>query len=200
MRPRTVVNVTATRRATRGALLSVLAGVLVFGLATQPALAQQGGGPGGGDPSQAMREVPESCQVPSELTNVTGSFGATQSELTLPSLGGGLSFTRSYNSPDARTDGPLGAGWSHGYESRTQALAGSAGAINLIRPSGRHTTFTGKQADGSYQSPRGVTDSLQEMADGGRVMREKDGTQWKFSPGGKLQSPTDSNGQATTQV
>ena len=145
-----------------------------------------------------MRDVPESCQVPNQLTNVTGSFGATQSELTLPTLGGGLSFTRSYNSPDARTDGPLGSGWSHGYEARTQQLSGSPGAVNLIRPSGRHTTFTGKQPDGSYQSPRGVTDTLQEMADGGRVMREKDGTQWRFSPGGKLQSRTDSNGQAVT--
>ncbi len=82
-----------------------------------------------------MREVPESCQVSNEVTNVTGSLGASQSELTLPMLGGGLSSTRSYNSPDARLDGPLGCGWSHGYESRTQALPGTAGAVNLIRPS-----------------------------------------------------------------
>lgn len=161
------------------------------------ALAQQGD-PGGGAQPQAMRDVPDSCQVSDQLTNVTGSFGQTQSELTLPGLGGGLSFTRSYNSPDTRTDGPLGAGWSHGYETRTQALPGTPGAVSLIRPSGRFTTFTGRQADGSYQSPRGVSDTLQEFADGGRVMREKDGTEWKFSPGGKLLSRTDSNGQAVS--
>jgi hypothetical protein len=94
-----------------------------------------------------MREVPDSCQVPDQLTNVTGSFGQTQSELTLPGLGGGLSFERTYNSPDTRTDGPLGAGWSHGYETRVQALPGTTGAVNLIRPTGRFTTFSNKQAD-----------------------------------------------------
>jgi len=179
--------------------VALVVAVVALGVSVcSPALAQQADPGSGGDMSQSLRDVPDSCQVPDQLTNATGSFGPTQSELTLPGLGGGLSFTRSYNSPDKRTDGPLGSGWSHGYESRIQSMPGTPGAVNLIRPNGRYSTFTDRQADGSFQSPRGTTDTLRELSGGGDMLREKDGTEWKFSAGGKLMSRTDSNGQAIT--
>lgn len=181
----------------RPLLAAALAVSLVAGLvAPLPSRAQEpgsGGGGGGGGGADPMREVPNACQVPDQLTNITGSFGQTMSELTLPGLGGGLSFTRSYNSPDTRTDGPLGPGWSHAYDTRLKP--GAAGASQLVRPSGRNTSFA-PQADGSFQSPRGTFDVLTKAQDG-HTLKEKDGTEWKFDAEGRLQSRTDSNGQAT---
>ncbi|MEI7900625.1 MAG: chitobiase/beta-hexosaminidase C-terminal domain-containing protein, partial [bacterium] len=92
------------------------------------------------------------------------------------------------------TVGPLGRGWSHGFEYN---LTHPTNDVIAIRTPGGSRRFT-RGSDGVWYGGAGEYASLSSSADGSAVLREKDGTAWQFNAGGQLASVDEPNSNRIT--
>lgn len=98
-----------------------------------------------------------------------------------------LEITRGYNSLDYY-HGPFGYGWNFNYNIKLNfyQLDGKD-YVEVLNYDGRRDLFT-KNADGTYQSPLGIFDSLTEAKDGSFIWETKDKVKYYFSDFGRLTS------------
>lgn len=128
------------------------------------------------------------------VNTATGNYVYDRDDLKLPGKGMPFVFTRSYNSQDA-TDGPLGFGWSHGYNA---SLSVDIAGIVMLRWGDGKTETYAPNGSGGYTPQYGVFDTLTAGSGGAYSLRKKDQTVYQFDAGGKLSSITDKNGNTIT--
>ncbi len=95
----------------------------------------------------------------------TGQFGLTREDLSVPGIGPVLEFRRNYSTAGVRSSGPMGAGWSHNYQSRI--VADPCGTLTLIGGEGSGMRFDSPVTQG------GVTTFTPQVGFHGSVSRSE---------------------------
>ena len=148
---------------------------------------------GGGSPSASP---PSSCQNIGHPVNcATGEMWHRVLDLSVPGRGLGLWLVRTYSSTLAGQDGPLGFGWTHGYN-MSLTVAGD-GSVTVHEEGGSAIGFAPNGA-GGYSSATWVFATLARNADGTYTLRRKNQTSFVFTSSGKLVQEQDRNGHPTT--
>ena len=125
----------------------------------------------------------------------TGNFFYDRQDLNLPGRGMSLNFKRSYNSLDAKSDGPLGHGWTHNYNA--SLLFDSPTTTTVIYGDGAQVKFG--TADGVNFAPSiGVTEKLVKNPNGSYKLIFADQSIYNFNAEGRLVSQADKYGNMTT--
>jgi RHS repeat-associated protein len=138
--------------------------------------------------------LPTSCNRGNPVNCMTGEFWHTFNDLAVPGRGVALSFSRTYSSFSSAQSGPLGYGWTHGYNIYLTTDAPS-GNITVHQGNGSTVTF-GLTALG-YQGPARVLATLIKNADGTLTLTQRDQRQLVFSGAGQLLREVDRNGYST---
>lgn len=148
---------------------------------------------GGGSPSASP---PSSCQQRGHPVNcATGEMWHRVLDLSVPGRGVGLWLVRTYSTMLAGRDGPLGFGWTHGYN-MSLTIAGD-GSVTVHEEGGSAIGFAPNGA-GGYSSPTWVFATLVRNSDGTYTLRRKNQTSFVFNASGKLVQEQDRNGHPTT--
>ena len=121
-------------------------------------------------------------------------FTNPQKDLGIPARGLPLEFTRMYNSRSTDMT-HVGYGWNHTYHRFLQVLVD--GGVMITKPDGSAVFFQKDPNNGTYTPLYGEKTTLQLLADGTYLHREKDGIAYSFEPQeGHLLYITDPNGNA----
>jgi RHS repeat-associated protein len=127
------------------------------------------------------------------VNTANGNHAYSYTDLSIPTRGLPLSFTRHYNSL-LPTDGRLGWGWRHTWE------------VALVDSNDGNVTVTFGDAhaeqwvwDGAqYVGRTGIFGRLTKNGDGSFDLAQKDHTRYHFAPGGRLEWAEDRNANRTT--
>ena len=124
----------------------------------------------------------------------TGQLSYSHRDLLLTNKGSmPLEFVRAYSSGSSADTG-LGPGWSQtGLASVTEL---ESGAVLVLRQDGRQDLFY-KTAEGTYQAPSGVTDTLAKV-EGTFQLTTLERAVYRFDASGRIASITDNHGLKTT--
>lgn len=90
--------------------------------------------------------------VADPVSTVSGSLMEHVVDVTVGGTGVPMVFSRTYNGGDG-VDGPLGVGWTHGYNASVSEDVGS-GRVVVRDPTGAHLGYS-RLADGSYRPDPG---------------------------------------------
>lgn len=123
----------------------------------------------------------------------TGNYIQEETDLTVPSIGPSLEFTRFYNSTDTY-EGPQGKGWTHNYN--THLTVNSDQSINVAYADGQELLFTYNGS--SYDRPAGCFEILEAGSDNTYVLTFKDQTEYTYNSVGQLTSIMDKNSNTLT--
>ncbi|MDP9238067.1 MAG: DUF6531 domain-containing protein [Chloroflexota bacterium] len=128
----------------------------------------------------------------------TGTASHQHTDVAIPGRGVGLQFTRAYNGGAATTNGRLGFGWTDNYNAHlvVDASNPSMKKVTVFDETGGQDVFL-QNPDGSYASPPGAFETLQEFGNGTFTLTRKDQTKLTFSAAGKLASLGDRNTNST---
>ncbi len=128
---------------------------------------------------------------------LTGNFYETYTDLRVPGLNDGLTFTRTYNSQAAAngTHGPFGYGWLFEF-GESLSLDPSGQSATVTNADGSTVTFT--KLEGAWTAPAWVQATLVLNGEGNYIYTLPDQRAFTFSSSGVLQKITDRNGNATT--
>ncbi len=125
-----------------------------------------------------------------------GNYTETSTDLTIPGRGISLSFSRTYNSLAAGTNGPLGYGWaSNLFMSLSQP--GGNGPVTITQEGGAQVVFDQSGSSYTPAAPR-VIATLTHNGDGTWTLQRLAQNTYVFSATGQLLSETDRNGYSTT--
>ncbi|WSQ50914.1 DNRLRE domain-containing protein [Streptomyces sp. NBC_01218] len=130
-----------------------------------------------------------------EIGTRSGNYVTAATDAALATVGPELSVTRTYNSLDPRSANTFGAGWSTRWDMalREEPLTST---VLITRPDGSQVRF-GRNANGTYASPSGDTQTLSAET-GGWVLRDSSATTYHFVTGGRLASIVDGVGRKQT--
>jgi len=130
------------------------------------------------------------------LEPVDSGTGAHMIDKTLIRLNGArpLDFALSYNSL-MLSEGPLGKGWAHNYETRLEAQAD--GSIKLRWSANRENDFTSTDQINFTSGENACRlDKLVKNVDGSYTLTRKDQSQYFFDASGRLTEERNGTGQA----
>jgi RHS repeat-associated protein len=147
------------------------------------------------NPSAPGRPHP-TCGKP--VSCATGNEATSQTDFAIGGRGVGLDLTRTYNSQAAAagTTGPFGHGWSSSFSDHL-AIEPSEKRATLYQANGSTVPFA--ESGASFVAPTWTQDTLTGSAEAGYTLTYPDQTRYKFAGvGGRLESVTDRNGNATT--
>jgi RHS repeat-associated protein len=136
------------------------------------------------------QSVPNVIYVADPVNTATGNYAYQRSDLSIPTRGLPLDFTRAYNSlaPEA---GSLGYGWRHSWQVTAYETASD---VRITYGDGRQIRFT--PGGGGYVGDASVFATL--VKSGGVFhLTEKNQTVYHFDAQGRLASVEDKNGNAT---
>ncbi|HEU5270575.1 MAG TPA: DUF6531 domain-containing protein [Jatrophihabitans sp.] len=138
-------------------------------------------------------EKPTHCSAGDPIDTLTGNFGHTCQDFSIPGRGPGLDLSRTYNSLLADADGPFGYGWSSSYG---MSLGIDASSVVVHQENGAQATFT---YDGtSWSAPPRVLATLRQNQDGTWTFTRKSREVFTFDSSGQLTAVSDLNGYRTT--
>jgi YD repeat-containing protein len=149
------------------------------------------GGAENPDQPQAECGDPVSC--------ATGNFTETQTDFAIGGRGVGLDLTRTYNSQAAAegTKGAFGYGWSASFSDHLVVEKAAKTAV-LHQADGSTVSFTEGSGE-SFVAPVWTQDTLSGSEASGYTLTLADQVKYKFAKtGGRLESVTDRDGNATT--
>jgi RHS repeat-associated protein len=126
------------------------------------------------------------------VDTATGNFSETYKDLAIPGRGLPLSFTRTYNSGAAATNGPLGFGWTMSYNA---SLTIGSGTVTVNQENAAQVNYT--LANGVYSAPPRAIATLVKNGDGTYTFTRKHTQVLTFSPTGQLTSLADLNSNVT---
>lgn len=155
---------------------------------------------GSGSSCKTSTPAPQ-CGSPINLAS--GNTFITQTDLTLPGLGGGLSLTRTWNSiwpssQSASSVGFFGNNWRSTYEERV--FVGSDGTMKYARSDGSFWSFLLYGSPAAYKviAPAGTPATLTEQGTTSWTIVFQNGEKRVFNyNSGSLISITDRNGNVT---
>jgi RHS repeat-associated protein len=126
----------------------------------------------------------------------SGAFLYSVTDVSIAGRGPTPSFSRSYNSTDAR-DGALGPGWTHSYRARLGEVGDGSGDLLFIRPDGNTDRFT-RNTNESFSPSPATYAKLVRNADLSYTITELSQLRWSFDSIGKLTAITDRHGNTST--
>jgi hypothetical protein len=132
------------------------------------------------------------------VNSATGDLSLSSTDLSVPTFGPSLSFTRTYDASLAQaeeatsTPGPLGYGWTDNYDWAAVANSPSSGDVTIDEGTGASVVFqpvgsngscpvSGEVASTGYCAPPRVEASLAAASGGGYVLTQADGITRQFS-------------------
>jgi YD repeat-containing protein len=141
---------------------------------------------------------------PIDTSNGNMSYQVT--DLSVASLGGNLTFQRSYASVDSNVPRSLGYGWANNFDSRIIAPAATAHPVTLTLQTGNGSLLqffrvVSTTSTGTYAPDLGVTAALTRVVAGNIVtytMVDKLQTTYVFTTSGAMLSKRSSLGYLTT--
>ncbi len=139
------------------------------------------------------------CMYGDPVNCATGNLYETATDLTIPGLNGGLTFSRSYNSQaaaSATSPGPMGYGWAFEF-GETLAVDPNSHAVTITEANGATVTFMPKEG-GGYTAPPWVQAKLVLNGEGAYEYTLPDQRVFTFNGSGELQKVADRNGNTTT--
>jgi YD repeat-containing protein len=152
-----------------------------------------------------------SCAPPVHWVNdpvdtSNGNLSYQVTDLSVASLGGNLTFQRSYASVDSNVSRPLGYGWANNFDSRIIAPAATAHPVTLTLQTGNGSLLqffrvVSTTSTGTYAPDLGVTAALTRVVAGNIVtytLVDKLQTTYVFTTSGALLSKRSSLGYLTT--
>ncbi len=154
---------------------------------------------GGSNPSEACSQR---C-TGDPVNVVTGEFWESLTDLSLPGSGPGVSWGRSYGVSRRSVAGPLGFGWTAGYDMHLEPAPGvsgslgSASQVQVRQENGSVVVFT-RASDGTYRAPARVRATLVAQSDGSFVFVRNARERFTFSSAGLLTAVADGNGTAVS--
>ncbi|MCJ1715117.1 RHS repeat-associated core domain-containing protein [Curtobacterium sp. VKM Ac-2922] len=138
------------------------------------------------------------------VNSATGEFTENETDLTLLGPGPALSLTRSYGSQastsatnTALPNGPLGYGWTDGFNMTISADPTSASIEDVYQENGSVVQFQ-HQSDGSWSAPSRVLASLRSNSDGSWALTRHENQIFTFNASGALTAESDPQGDSTT--
>jgi RHS repeat-associated protein len=152
--------------------------------------AQWGGSENPQEPAQCGEEESVGCQ--------TGNYSQTQTDFSIGGRGVGLDLSRTYNSQAAAAGdkGIFGYGWSSSFSDHLMIEKASKRA-RLVQADGSTMSFSEGSGE-EFSAPAWTQDTLSGTESTGYTLTLPNQTKYKFSGGGRLESVTDRNGNATT--
>jgi YD repeat-containing protein len=160
-----------------------------------------GSAAGQGGASPVVKQT--TCTSGEPVDCATGEFFQNINDLSVPGRGDSLSFSRTYSSLAAATNGPLGPGWTHSYN-MSLGVDATSGVVSVVQENGSTVSAAPCQPgvascpSTGYRFPSFVEASLNHNGDGTYTFAHVDGNQFIFSAGGQLLQEVDRNGYATT--
>lgn len=155
-----------------------------------PSLSEQGGAPNGS-------EKHSTCSTAHPVNCASGAFWHEFTDAAIPGRGVPLEFTRTYSSPNAAEDGPLGYGWTDSYN-MSISIDGETGAATVREEGGSSVTFP-SNGEGGFETPVRVLATLEANGDGTYTFsRYADHIKYVFSASGQLLREEDRNGDVTS--
>jgi RHS repeat-associated protein len=125
-----------------------------------------------------------------------GDLTETATDVAIPGRGVPLAFTRTYDSLNAATNGPLGYGWtSNLFMSLSQP--GGSGPVTITQEGGAQAVFNPNGSAYVPAVPRDIA-TLTHNGDGSWTFTRLAQNTYTFSSAGQLLSETDLNGYTTT--
>ncbi|MBV8719819.1 MAG: hypothetical protein JOZ65_32500 [Chloroflexi bacterium] len=141
--------------------------------------------------------LPGSANSTDPVNTLTGNFGYSHTDLTIPGRGPSPTFVRSYNSTDTRGPitganwvSPLGPGWTNNYAVHLASPGDGTSDKLLVGPQGRTDRYTAL-GGGAFARSAGVTTVLVANGDGTYTAALADQTRWTFDQNGRLTSIAD---------
>lgn len=117
------------------------------------------------------------------VSTLTGAFNDTHLDVAIPGRGPAITFTRAYNSNDARVT-TLGPGWTHSYNIRLVSPGDETNDLILVGPQGRSDRYV--ESGGAYTPPVGVDRSLVQNPDETYTAVDEEQLVWEFNVSGRL--------------
>lgn len=145
-------------------------------------------------PSPGLDSFRPHCDCGQPVDTASGNFWHTFTDFAIPGRGLALSFSRTYNSIDAGTEGRLGFGWIDSYGAHL-TVDPTTGNVTLFDESGGALTYTA--GGGGLQAPPRVLSPLTKNSDGSFTLTRHDLSKLTFDTSGRLVQETDRNGYAT---
>ena len=167
---------------------SLMSGVLQPTILNGPAISELYGG---NNPSEKQCTC-TSTQQP--VSDATGDFFHTFTDISIPGRGLPLNFQRTYNSLSASQNGPFGYGWTSSYGS--SLTVDGSGNVTIAQENGSTVNFA--NSGGVYTPPSRVLATLVKNGDGTYTFKREDQTKYQFSASGQLIAESDRNGYTTT--
>jgi YD repeat-containing protein len=134
------------------------------------------------------------CTYFGDPVNVaTGNFIDSHTDISVPTRGVPLEFTRSYNSLDD-TSGPLGRGWQHNYNTSLTVNDDDSVSLRYAAAKVAHYVYD----NGAYLRPAGTFETLARNIDDIFTLTFKDQTKYIYDQTGRLSLITDKNGNTNT--
>ena len=127
---------------------------------------------------------------------VTGNFTESVSDISIPGRGLPFGFTRTYNSANASSNGPLGYGWSIGYGA-TLSPPGGGASVTVTLDSGSTVPFTQQGSTYVPAASREIA-TLVHNGDGSWTLTLQAQEHITFNTTGQETSESDLNGYATS--
>lgn len=143
------------------------------------------------------------CSTGEPVDCATGEFYQQIHDLSVPGRGVPLDFSRTYSSLTASQDGPLGFGWTDGYN-MSLSVEPARGVVTIRQENGSSVSAvacqpaTGTCPSTGYQFPSFVEATLAHNADGTYTFSHVNQNAFVFSASGQLLREVDRNGYATT--
>ena len=106
------------------------------------------------------------------VNTASGSLFESFTDVSFPGAGTPLVFRRAYNSLDT-TAGPLGPGWTFGFNA-SLAVDAETGEATVRAEDGKQAVY--RQVGGAYVAPPGVRSTLTALSGGGYRLTQPDGT------------------------
>lgn len=138
------------------------------------------------------------------VNSATGEFTENETDLTVPGPGPALTLTRSYGSQastsatnTALPNGPLGYGWTDGFNMTVSADPTSSGVEDVYQENGSVVQFQ-HQADGTWSAPSRVLAALRSNSDGSWTLTRHENQIFTFNSAGALTAESDPQGDTTT--
>jgi RHS repeat-associated protein len=163
----------------------------------KPIAAEQSTQYGGPENPSAPGQPHPTCGDP--VSCATGNFSETQTDFAVGGRGVGLALTRTYNSQAAAagSTGIFGPGWSSSFSDHL-VVNKTSKITTLYQANGSTVPFT-EEAGGAFKAPAWTQDTLSGTEGTGYTLTLASQVKYKFAgAGGRLESVTDRDGNATT--
>ncbi len=148
---------------------------------------------------ECEKASPPNPNVHKPVNVLNGNVWFDQVDVSIPGVGPGLQFARSYNSKLAFTGvaGVFGKGWTHSYETRLSFLPSNI--LKVREGRGEPIFFADLDGDGTYKGlvPR-LEKSTMAQVGANYVRTFREGGSQTFDASGRLVALTDPTGNITT--